>query len=567
MSVFYADRFLPLSAFVRARHLLKLTALLSSWIILVVVISGCASGVAKRKITGEETKRQKQVSSPAEHLVPLADRIDPRAYSYFVNATLYEQMGYAYRAALNYKRALKIYPDSYPIRYSLAVNLYRIQEFRDALKTLETIDPEDVPVYDLRGALYRALGVEDSALIAYLNVVRLDSNNTSAYSYLAGIYRKQNKIDSVIWAYQNLTRIRPNNHRLWIELAKLQAQQKDFESAKQSLWNAISHGGDRTGINAYIGLSELYQELEQPDSALAALKQALEVEPDNILIHQNLSNLYIHLDSLTLAIPHVRKEVELAPLDRTAVRRLAMLYYWVDSLETADSIFTDLIRNGDRNPLNHSYLGRIAYRREDFSRAREQFQIVTQLADTVYESWLDLGVAYRRLGQPEQEIQTYLTGLDHMRDEPSRLRLMFALGAAYERQGRIDESISTFEEIIARDPDYAQALNYLGYMLADRGMRLEYAHDLIERAVHLAPDNAAFLDSYGWVFYRLGEYEEALVHLKKAVELDDDPVIFDHLGDVYQAVGDLEQARAWWRKALQMDPDNEQIKQKLDRQP
>jgi tetratricopeptide (TPR) repeat protein len=202
-------------------------------------------------------------------------------------------------------------------------------------------------------------------------------------------------------------------------------------------------------------------------------------------------------------------------------------------------------------------------RNEQLERARDEFIVLTQLADSVYESWLDLGFAYRQLGQQNKEIETYQTGISHMRDDAGRSRLLFALGAAYERYTMIPEAVATFEEVIAANPDYDQALNYLGYMLADRGERLSYARDLLERAVALSPDNAAYLDSYGWVFYRLGDYEEALVYLKKAVNLDSDPVIFDHLGDVYKAVGNIDQARTWWQKALEMDPDNEEIKEKL----
>ena len=150
-----------------------------------------------------------------------------------------------------------------------------------------------------------------------------------------------------------------------------------------------------------------------------------------------------------------------------------------------------------------------------------------------------------------------------MRDDPSQLRLLFALGATYEQNGRIEQAVTTFEEIIARAPDNDRALNYLGYMLADRGERLEYAQELIEQAVALSPDNPAYLDSFGWVLYRLGDYETALEHLKRAVALDSDPIMFDHLGDVYQAVGELEQARNWWQKALEIEPDNKQIMEKL----
>ena len=78
------------------------------------------------------------------------------------------------------------------------------------------------------------------------------------------------------------------------------------------------------------------------------------------------------------------------------------------------------------------------------------------------------------------------------------------------------------------------------------------------------PENAAFLDSYGWVFYRQGKYKKAVEYLKKAVSLDSDPVIFDHLGDAYKAKGDTAQARTWWQKALELSPEDEAIKQKLN---
>jgi tetratricopeptide (TPR) repeat protein len=530
--------------------------------VIVGLIVGCSSKALKQPAASAETGHRRTPAA-TEHLAPLSEKIDPRAYMFYVNATIYEQLGDPYQAALNYRQALQSYPDSYPIRYALAENLYRIQKFRDGLDVLEEISPQDADVYELKAALYQAVGAEDSASQAYLQLVRLDSTYSAAYAYLAGVYRKQGNLDSTIWAYRQLVRINPDNQRLWIELAKLQAQKGDNESAKSSFWSAITLAREPIIITSFIGLAELYQAEKRSDSALIVLKRALEIDPNDILIHRELANLYIRLDSLALALPYVHKEVELAPLDRAAARRLGILYYWMDSLQLADSVFTSLVDGGERNPVNHSFLGRIALRTENLERAREEFTVVTQLADSAYEAWLDLGFVYRKMAKPDQEIRTYQTGLNHMRDEQSQSRLLFALGVVYEQNGQVEQAVTTFEEIIARDPDYTQALNYLGYMLADRGLRLEYAHDLIEKAVTLAPDNAAYLDSYGWVFYRLGNYNQALVHLKKAVALDSDPVIFDHLGDVYRAVGDLKEARTWWQKALDMDPENDQVRQKL----
>jgi tetratricopeptide (TPR) repeat protein len=181
------------------------------------------------------------------------------------------------------------------------------------------------------------------------------------------------------------------------------------------------------------------------------------------------------------------------------------------------------------------------------------------------DGWLGLGFAYRRLNQPDREIQTYENGLLRMRSETSAIELYFAMGAAFEQIGNVDSAITSFEEILKHDPDHAQTLNYLGYMLADRGIRLEYARELLERVIKLEPNNAAYLDSYGWVFFRMGNYPEAVRYLKMAADLGDDWVIFDHLGDAYHALGEDNLAREWWQKALTRQPDNEALKQKISR--
>ena len=150
-----------------------------------------------------------------------------------------------------------------------------------------------------------------------------------------------------------------------------------------------------------------------------------------------------------------------------------------------------------------------------------------------------------------------------MRDDTSSIRLLFALGAAYDQNGNVELAVKTLEEIIAKHPNHDQALNYLGYMFADRGERLDYAQQLIERALQIAPDNAAYVDSYGWVMFRKGDFQQAITHLKRAVDLTEDPTIFDHLGDAYQAQGDTTSARRCWQKALEMNPDNSNIQKKM----
>jgi len=544
----------------RVKRLFPLAGLLLG----LLIVTGCSSTAVNREASGEDVARLAVRGGASQPEAPPADEaIDPRAFHYYINGLLYEGIGNYAKAAGSFKSALKYHPESYEIRFSLAEAYYNLRRYDQAVDVLKDITPADADVQLLRGASYASMGMPDLAHAAYLELARLEPNSSTAYSHLAGYYRQKGDSDSLVWAYENLARTHPENERIWRELGRLQAQQGDYSAARESFERSVTIRGDRTNILSYLGLAELYLIQEKTDSAVAAYKAALEVEPYNVVANRELAAIMVRLDSLQAALPYSRRVVEASPLDRDAVRRLGVIYFSVDSLDQADSILTYLVESGERNSVNHYYLGRIAVLREDYPRAVEEFTTLTIMADSVYESWLDLGWVYRKTGENDKEILTYQTGLSHMRDDQSELKMLFALGAAYEQAGQFDKAVLIFEEIIAKSPDHASALNYLGYMLADRGERLEYAKELIEKAIKLVPENAAYLDSYGWVFYRLRQFDKALVHLRKAVSLENDPVIFDHLGDAYKATGDYDKARTWWQKALELQPENEEIKKKL----
>ena len=143
--------------------------------------------------------------------------------------------------------------------------------------------------------------------------------------------------------------------------------------------------------------------------------------------------------------------------------------------------------------------------------------------------------------------------------------VLFWLGAAYERKGRFAEAERQFRRVLDARPDFAPALNYLGYMWAERGENLLEAIDLVSQAVEIEPENGAYIDSLGWAYYQLGRYEEARGHLEKAAALvGEDAVVLEHLGDVYVAVGELELGRLHYQRALALGDDNaETLRRKL----
>ena len=134
----------------------------------------------------------------------------------------------------------------------------------------------------------------------------------------------------------------------------------------------------------------------------------------------------------------------------------------------------------------------------------------------------------------------------------------FQLGALLERQGKREEAEEEFRRVIAAEPDHDLALNYLGYMLADRNERLDESEELIQRALREDPHNGSYLDSLGWVQFRRGELNLAEPNLLRAQQcMPENSVVLDHLGDLYRAKGNTEEAVRFWRMALQHDGDEE----------
>jgi tetratricopeptide (TPR) repeat protein len=494
---------------------------------------------------------------------PKTEPIDPRAFDLYVNAILMENTGDLLAASQLYERALDYFPQSYEIRYSLAASLYSLRHPNEALQALRQLSSLDGKAYALAAACYRAIGDLDQAAASYLRQTMLDSTAVPAYSFLAGYYRSKAKIDSAAWAYHNLARLVEDNVQLLNDLGRLEAQRGNLDSALSAFGHSAQIRNDTTNAAAVISLSETYEMKEQLDSATAVLERAVHVAPTYIPYRQSLINLYARMDSVALALPHALVIAQASPNDSFSARRLGILYFNLDSLDRADSIFSARIKVGEEDPLNYYYLGRIASLRKDWKRAVDRFGDMTKVADTSSTAWISLASAQRQNGDTVQSIATLRRATTAVKSEKAALDVYFALGATYEQNNQVDSSVAVFEELLKHAPNFAQALNYLGYTLADRNIRLDYAKQLVAHALELEPKNGAYLDSYGWVLYRQKQFQEALGYLQQAAELQPDPTVFEHLGDVYRELQNPVKAREWWEKALKILPENKQLIEKL----
>jgi tetratricopeptide (TPR) repeat protein len=167
------------------------------------------------------------------------------------------------------------------------------------------------------------------------------------------------------------------------------------------------------------------------------------------------------------------------------------------------------------------------------------------------EIWIALAQNYSK-SKSWESMRQALDQADKLSDSPEEKgSVIFLRGAMFERMKKYDEAEKEFRKVIGANPNSASALNYLGYMLADRNVRLNEALDLISKAVELDPNNSAYLDSLGWAYFRLNKFEEAEDNLRKSLEFGShDAAVYDHLGDVYSSRNKLKDAIQQWERSL-----------------
>jgi len=203
----------------------------------------------------------------------------------------------------------------------------------------------------------------------------------------------------------------------------------------------------------------------------------------------------------------------------------------------------------------------------ELDRVEEAQALLEQLADsTEVSSLLAAAQVYQRQERYAEAVPVLSKALENDQDS---IYVRYWLGAAYERSGDPVRAVEIFRGLLRLDPGYAPALNYLGYMSAERGENLEEAIDMVDRALAQEPDNGAYVDSVGWAHFQLGHYDRARGLLERAARLlRDNPIISEHLGDLYAITGESKLARQAYARAIELDGENRlQVEAKLRRLP
>jgi len=459
---------------------------------------------------------------------------------------------------------------------------------------------------------YLQLRQPEQALELLVRATAVPGASGAIYARLGRVYSRLGKETEALAASETAVKRSPQLLTGYENLFLIHLQKGRIADALTALNDAAKQ--PQADAQFLLDLCDLYVTLERQApterdacraGARAALQRAAVLSPENPHLQLKLADGFNVLGDTTNAVPIylqlVDRFVELPAL-RTDIRsKLTDIYLRNHELNKAQSQLEMMVEEDPANGQAYYLLGNLACEAHKMPEAEDYFKKALLLSDDSEEMYYDLAGVQIDLDHTKAALQTlakakakfqetfreeFLSGLACSREkdytnavnhftsaellarasEPRRLDeyFYFQAGAAYERKGDYSEAEQFFNKALDLSPESAEVLNYLGYMLADHGMKLDHARELIEKAVRLEPANAAYLDSLGWVLYKLKKPDAALPQELKAIELSPEPdaILFDHLGDIYAAMKQLDKARESWRKSLSLEA-NDEIKKKL----
>ncbi len=547
------------------------------------ILSGCAGLDHSGQLHGVPSSRHQIL--PADQVTPIEK--DP-VYQLMV-AELAVNRGMTNLAVENYLALALSQEDA-----KIAERAVRIAVFGQdmnaaqlAAKRWLELEPERIEAQQIIASIYIRQGNADQAFYYLDSIIKAQEEITdNTFISLLGVLSREKNIDTVLKVSK---RIADNHsgyayaHFLHGSLAsRTDKTQESLEYLDNAL--AVKDIPDAHAIRANTLIK-----LGKREEAVISLKRAVLSKPKNRQLRLAYARLLVDVKEYERARIEFEKLHMMAPNDSDLLYTLGLLSLEAERFDAAEKYLSKLLSLGKRKGEAQYYLGRINESRNQYQKAIKWYHSVStgeyrfdaklraaslvakvgntdeaieqlekmaggsQAKASLVRIYLAMGDVFNNAEQYQDAINIYDKALLVI---PGNIDLLYARGLTGEKLGNISLLEQDMQAILNTEPDNAHALNALGFTLADRTDRLQEAYQYLQRAIQIKPEDPAIIDSFGWVNYRLGNYEEAIRFLKKALTRMEDGEIAAHLGEVLWVTGKQQEAIEIWEKALESLPDN-----------
>ncbi|HWY40728.1 MAG TPA: tetratricopeptide repeat protein [Chthoniobacterales bacterium] len=519
------------------------------------------------------------------------------ALAHFVEGMAFEENGEMEKALAAYRKVLDVDPGQTDLAGRVASLLARQDDFPGAIDVLKDAvkaspnAPE--PLLQLAFIYAKYLGRTEQAIDYVNQAIAIDPHNINAYERLCEVALAAGDEKKAVQALDGAAALKIDDATFWTRLGKLYAsivfktdrtpKPEEIARVNAIFKKAAEHAGDDSSVLK--DLADYYASTQQIKEAIPLYLRLLELEPEDTSSREKLATGFLVTNQREKAIEMLQEIIKqhpekYQPYDLLAglLDDMARTFERDKKKDEAKAAFAkaaanyeqSLVVNPDRaSPYLHLaelLLGPLKENERAVKVLTEARQHFPQTPEISYY----LAIAQREAKHSQDSVTTFEEALHEAEldgAEITNARFYFDYGAAAEQAGLYDKAADLFQKSITLDPaSAADAYNYLAYMWTEHNMRLDEAEQMIKLALQADPNNGAYIDTLGWLEYRQGKFDQALVDLLRAAQklTRDDPVVFEHIGDTFAKMNKIAQAVDAWQKALNLDPQNKNLSSKID---
>ncbi len=411
----------------------------------------------------------------------------------------------------------------------------RVPDARVALEEARDLNPGDLYVLYKLGFIYAGAGEVEKAIDTFRQAAEANAGVADIHVALASLLRQTGKLEEAKRSYRNALQIDPTNRNALGDMAGLLYDTGEFGEGVRIL--EPLYEAQLLGDGGKIHLGKFYCRAGESGKALeiyTGLLMKLGEKPSLLRI---IAEVEMDIGNLRSSYEHLSRLIVIEPDNFSNYIGLLLIAYGITGNEALP---------GEEIVIPRDEAAAIMEKAVD--------RIDPASADDHYL----IGAICRKAKENERAGKFLLRAEELNPGDPNTL---LELATYFEIQKQFDEALKRVVTLYEKDPEDASLGNFYGYLLAEKGERLEFAEQLLRKALEAEPDNGYFLDSLGWIKYRKGEYDSAMTILKAAIEkAGEDPVIWKHLGETYIKLGLPAEALSACRKSLSLDPEDEDVR-------